>query len=88
MAHAELKEAALHKAPSAGGLRANETLEDAYHRVCEELERSRSLARDRLHLLKDMERMIGQLEVDVRPPQRVRALAQWLRVRLKRDDVR
>jgi CDP-4-dehydro-6-deoxyglucose reductase, E3 len=83
-----LKEAALHKTLGADSHQPNETLEQAYARVCHDLEHARTLARDRLILLKDTERMLGQLEVDVRPPQRVRALAQWLKVRLKRDNVR
>lgn len=62
--------------------------DEAYARALSEAERFRRLARDRLLLLKDMERRLEQLEVDVKPSQRVRALTNWLRVRLKRDDIR
>ena len=62
--------------------------EEAYARGLSEAERFRRLARDRLLLLKDLERRLEQLEVDVKPSQRARVLTNWLRVRLKRDDIR
>ena len=83
-----LKEAALHKSPPGARSLAPEPIEEAYARASSEAERFRQLARDRLLLLKDMERRLEQLEVDVKPSQRVRALTNWLRVRLKRDDIR
>ena len=83
-----LKEAALHKSPPGARSLVPEPGDEAYARALSEAERFRRLARDRLLLLKDMERRLEQLEVDVKPSQRVRALTNWLRVRLKRDDIR
>ena len=58
---------------------------DTVERLTRQRDHARALARDRLLLLFDLERRLGQLEVDVKPPQRVRALVQWLKARLRRD---
>ena len=68
------KEAALHKSPPGARSLVPEPGGEAYARASSEAERFRRLARDRLLLLKDMERRLEQLEVDVKPSQRVRAL--------------
>lgn len=92
---AGLREAALAKPPSSAEISRDEanspqasgeeTATDALERLTRERDHSRRLARERLMLMFDLERRLGQMEVDVTPPQRVRALRQWLKAQLRRD---
>jgi hypothetical protein len=86
---AEVKEAALAKSPSRDvenpGAAA---LPGLYREMLASRNRAEALAADRLALLRQLERLLTDVENDGASPQRLSAALHWLRTQLRSDGIR